>query len=124
MPLPANPSPLRRGVAVLLAGLVLALGMLAWMPDLHARLHAAAAHSDCAGTSAPPAGDAHPAAPADDSACVVTLFAQGLTTPVAPPLPLPPRTLADITTAALLEIALPPAPHRLHPPALAPPALG
>lgn len=121
---PANISPLRRGIAVLLAGLVLALGVLAWMPDLHARLHAAVTHSDCAQAPGSTADDAHPAAPADDSACVVTLFAQGLTTPVAPPLPLPPRTLAEITPAALPEIALPPAPDRLHPPALAPPALG
>ncbi len=120
MPAPAPISPLRSGVAALLAGLVFALGLLAWMPDVHARLHHPAADHACCTTHE----DASPAhsAPEGDGGCVVTLFAQGLPTPVAAPVPLPPRVLAETILPAAPQAAPAPAPDRLHPPALAPPA--
>ncbi len=117
---PAPLSPLRSGVAALLAGLVFALGLLAWMPEVHARLHHPAADQACS-SAHKDASDTH-SAPEGEHGCVVTLFAQGLPTPVAAPVALPPRVLAETTLPTAPESAPAAAPDRLHPPALAPPA--
>jgi len=69
--MPARPSsaPFRL-LAIFLAAVVLALGLLAWSPDAHARLHAASASEPCHADHLPDAGD--------DTDCVITLFAQVL----------------------------------------------
>jgi hypothetical protein len=59
----AHPEPLRRLLAAGVAGLVLALSVLAASPSLHAWLHPDAGHAD--------------------HACAVTLFLQGMTAPAA-----------------------------------------
>lgn len=64
---------LNRATALLAAGCVLVLTVLAVSPDLHAGLHAAAeaAHADCSHHDADvPVGDA-------GHTCVVTLFSHG-----------------------------------------------
>ena len=78
-PLEKHPTPLMRAVAVLAAGLLLALSVLAASPELHERLHghpvAAAAH--------PATGHSGGQAADDDDGCIVTLFAHGALLPVA-----------------------------------------
>lgn len=117
-----SPVRLQSATALALAAMVFVLGLLALSPDLHARLHGLAdPASACA--DGRDHTDASPSTTlADDSGCVVTLFAQGLPAPDLAPQALPPRLMVGP--------ALPPIPlaqasrdsARLHPPAQAPPA--
>ena len=117
----ASISRFRSGVAALLASLVFALGLLAWMPDVHARLHAQGNNVACSSRHDDSAAD-HSSPTADEAGCVVTLFAQGLPAPMAAPVPLPVLLLAETPDAIAAQAAPAPSPERLHPPALAPPA--
>jgi hypothetical protein len=70
-----------RAVAVLAAGLLMALAILAASPGLHERLHGYAA-----GTVAAHHGTGHSkgqAADDDEDGCIVTLYSQGAVLPVA-----------------------------------------
>jgi hypothetical protein len=102
--------PLRRlqpALAALLAACVLLLGLAAWSPELHEKLcaheHAVAhdpAHDHCSGDHAEHA----PAAPAEEPACAVTLFASGCAVaPTAIPLS-PPLGLSAARVTAFTEL--------------------
>lgn len=114
-------APLQAATAFALAAMVFVLGLLALSPDLHARLHAPAGPAPAC-TADHDHADAAPAALADDSGCVVTLFAQGLPAPDLAPQALPPRLLVGPALPPIPVAQAPRAPARLHPPAQAPPA--
>lgn len=125
---PCPPAAPTRALAAILALLVFGLHLLASAPAAHAWLHSAVAHAETCVTAddhATPASADHPdAAPAahHDAACVVSLFAQGLTAAPAAPHLAAPQNLALVATPP--EPTRPPAtaPARLHPPAHAPPS--
>lgn len=97
----------RDAFAWVLAGLVLALSLLTAAPALHEHLHA----------------DDHAVAH-DDSGCAVTLFGQGVTTPLAlPQVEAPDIRPADPTFPAQTELFLTATPD-LHPPGRGPPCIG
>lgn len=72
-----HPSAFQRGLACLLAGIVIALGLLAVEPRAHAWLHADTPHGACPSHSA--------SAPESHTDCPVALFAQGVVTPLEGP---------------------------------------
>lgn len=103
----------QRVLVWLLAGLVLALGLLTVSPAAHARLHEANPLRD------------HTALPSpDDTGCAVTLFQHGVTTPLDLPhveTPSPGWALISLTPAPdRLTLS---APRQLLRPARGPPAL-
>ncbi len=104
-----------------LAGMVFALGLLSASPAAHAHLHAHAHDGDHAAHS-----HEHPASavPHDDSGCAVTLFQQGVTTPLEFPVIASPSTALIATLAPAPDSSPLPAPqHRLQP-ARGPPCIG
>lgn len=122
---PSPPAAPTRALAAILALLLFGLHLLASAPAAHDWLHHAVAH---AGTC--PATDAHAATTGDDdsvsaphdAACVVSLFAQGLSlAPAAPDLAVP-QNFALVATPPSPSRRVATAPARLHPPALAPPS--
>jgi hypothetical protein len=109
-----------------LAGMVFALGLLTVSPAAHAHLHAYEHDGDHA--SPAHAGHTHehpaPAVPYDDSGCAVTLFQQGVTTPLDLPRLESPRAALIATLAPAPADSPVPAPsHRLQP-ARGPPCIG
>ncbi len=109
---------LNRATALLAAGCVLVLTVLAVSPDLHAGLHAAAeaAHTDCSHHETDvPVGDA-------GHSCVVTLFSHGAMALLVFCLLLLARpTVAGLTLRATDESLVAPPRYR-HVPSHAPPA--
>lgn len=107
---PSSASRLQGALAWLLAGLVLALSLLAAAPSLHERLH--------------PRDPAKAAAAHDDAGCAVTLFGHGVTTPPDLPRVAAPAAAWHAGTPRVGEdLRLSAAPH-LHPPGRGPPRLG
>ncbi|GEM_PF-501336 len=112
-------SRLQGALAVVLATVVFALGLLSVSPTAHAHLHAG--HDECHDTSSEPHTHSQPH---DDAGCAVTLFQHGVTTPVdlprvAAPLAAPVASVSP--TRDTLEL---PAPPHLLRPARGPPSLG
>lgn len=113
------PSPSRRIVAVLSAGLVLALTLFAASPVAHEWLHSAEKQHTC-----PEHGKTQPAAPAasEPHDCAIVLFASGVDIPVAPLALTPPRLVAagisPVTAAAVYLVS----PRYLRQPERGPPA--
>lgn len=112
-PRPASPlfaRRLRLAGAALLATLVFVLGLLGSSPVLHAALH----HDD----------HGHAALPADDSGCVVLLYAHGVTAPPPPVVaPTPPPLARAVHEFPRDQIARPD-PGHLRPPGRGPPVVG
>lgn len=81
-PLDIRPALLTRAVAVLAAGLILSLAVLAASPELHERLHG---HTTLGAAPAQHATghETGGAAADDEDGCIVTLFAQGVVMAVA-----------------------------------------
>lgn len=97
----------RDAFAWVLAGLVLALSLLTAAPAVHEHLHA----------------DDHAVAH-DDSGCAVTLFGQGVTTPLALPEVEAPAGRWIVTIPPVHETLPPVSVHGLHPPGRGPPRIG
>ena len=105
-----------RGVLVwLLAGLVFALGLLSVSPNAHAHLHGH--DSDEHHSHAPLA--AH-----DDAGCAITLFQNGITTPLDLPRLDTPEPLWISTLPLAGDTRLIPTSHHRLPPACGPPCIG
>lgn len=124
MPPATHASAARALRAVLMAGLVLALGLLAHLPSVHAWLHhgSHAGHGHHAHTTKPLNELPAPGAPDQEAACAITLFAQGLPGPLPPPELRAPEAIAlALPPAPPLEVLDPEAPAYLHPPGQAPP---
>lgn len=118
MPSSSRPhaSRLPGALAFVLAGVVFALGLLSASPATHARLHAHDAHQDAHGHDH---AIAH-----DDAGCAVSLFSQGVVTPLEfPCVEAPPAacvaTLEPSRAARHLV-----SPGHLRPPGRGPPRLG
>ena len=108
-----------------LAGMVFALGLLSVSPAAHAHLHGHDHNDDHAHHSHDHAHDhPAPAAPHDDSGCAVTLFQQGVTTPLDLPFLQSPRAALIATLAPAPDSSPLPAPHHRLQPARGPPCLG
>ena len=106
----------RQGVLVwLLAGLVLALGLLSVAPKAHAHLHGH--DSDEQHSHAPLANH-------DDAGCAITLFQHGVTTPLDLPRLDTPESLWISTLTPALVTKAPSALHHRLPPACGPPCIG
>ena len=117
--MPSRPSPLSRATAALGAALVLCLTVVASSPDLHERLHGAAAPVAAGhGGSLP----GRPAAPDGDDGCVVTLFAQGVVLCLALVALAFTGQSVRLPDFAVADRVLPEAPGYLHLPPQAPPA--
>lgn len=83
-------NPLRRALAVLCAGLVMALSLVAVSPELHEWLHAAEQEHTCHHhhkKTKPSAEHEHD--------CAVVLFTSGVDLPVAPIALTPPRVVVE-----------------------------
>lgn len=111
--------PLRRILAVLCAGLVLALSLVAVSPELHAWLHTAEQEHACHHHHA----KAKPSAAAEhEHDCAVVLFAGGVDLPVAPVALIPPRvvtgSVSPVTEAEFYLVS----PRYLRHPERGPPA--
>jgi len=126
-------SPFHGFTALLCAGLVGVLSLLAVSPTAHAFLHEAQAdadpapggpadcgHHDCAGRDQATRGHSD-SAPADDAGCVVTLFTHGV--PVVFDLPALPAAgpLGEVFRGCADAVALIVTGQHLHPLAHAPP---
>lgn len=99
-----RPGRLQRVLAGWLAALVFALSLLAFAPSLHARLHDHAHDHDATAVS-------H-----DDAGCAVTLFQQGVTTPLSlPSLGKPAPATRLLVLRAPDAVPLSAAPQRLRP---------
>jgi hypothetical protein len=121
-----NPGRLQSVLVWWLAGMVFALGLLSVSPAAHAHLHAHAHDGDHASHSHADHAHEHPA-PAvshDDSGCAVTLFQQGVTTPLDLPRLESPRTALIATLASTPADSPLPAPHHRLQPARGPPCIG
>lgn len=98
----------------MLAGVVLALGLLTVSPTLHAHLH-----------GEPTAHNEHAAPhPHDDSGCAVTLFQHGVTTPLDLPRLDIPRETWIATLPPAPDALTPASPRHLLQPARGPPCIG
>jgi hypothetical protein len=111
-----TPSRLKGVLVWMLAGLVLALGLLSVSPKAHAHLHGH--DSDAQHTHAPLA------AGHDDDGCAITLFQHGVTTPLDLPSIATPRTPCIATLTPALVTDAPSAPRHLLRPARGPPCIG
>lgn len=103
----------QRVLACALAVLAFALGLLAVSPSAHAHLHS---HGD----------DHHDGVPRvhDDSGCAVTLFQQGVTTPLDSPRVVTPRDFHIASVSPARDSLAPAAPRHLLQPARGPPCIG
>ncbi len=110
--------PLHRALAVLCAGLVLALSLVAVSPELHEWLHSAEQEHTCHHhhQKAKPSVE-------HEHDCAVVLFASGVDLPVAPVALIPPSVLADgispVTEAEFYLVS----PRYLRHPERGPPAI-
>jgi hypothetical protein len=111
---PTTPSRSQGALVWLLAGLVFALGLLSVSPKAHAHLHG---HDSDEHHSHAPA--AH-----DDAGCAITLFQNGVTTPLDLPRLDTPEYQRISTLPATGDTRLIPISHHRLPPACGPPCIG
>ena len=109
----APASRLQGALATLLAVWVFALGLLTVAPEAHALLHGeSASHADH-----------NDSATHDDSGCAVSLFQQGVTTPLDLPRIGAPCECEEASVLGMIDRVLAQSP-RCRPPACGPPQIG